>query len=313
MPVWFRECCLPPLGPITATAPAGAVIGVLGDDGSGKRALLEVATGASKPLQGEAGGPPPALYLGPEDPFRLEQSRTLGLYHNFATKDAVTQARAAMELELLRRRGGTALIVSHELSLLEQIADEIWWLHRGRLHAKGDPREITQAYRHHIAAKQRELACGATFALPPALRRGDGRARLISVEACNSSGQPTYVWTSGEPSAVKAVVEFAAPVADPVVGILVRTRIGFDVFGTNTELEGVRFGPCQPGDKFIITFRFPCHLCPQEYTITVASHDPDGVWHDWMEEGIAVQVVDTRYTAGVANLHAMVEVARMNP
>jgi lipopolysaccharide transport system ATP-binding protein len=45
-------------------------------------------------------------------------------------------------------------------------------------------------------------------------------------------------------------------------------------------------------------------LCPQEYTITVASHDPDGVWHEWLEDAVAFLVTDSRYTAGVANLRA---------
>jgi lipopolysaccharide transport system ATP-binding protein len=38
----------------------------------------------------------------------------------------------------------------------------------------------------------------------------------------------------------------------------------------------------------------------------VASHDPDGVWHDWLEDAVAFSVSDGRYTAGVANLHAQV-------
>jgi lipopolysaccharide transport system ATP-binding protein len=55
-----------------------------------------------------------------------------------------------------------------------------------------------------------------------------------------------------------------------------------------------------------VTFAFDCALCPQEYTITAASHDPNGVWHDWMEDAIAFAVSDSRYTAGVANLRATV-------
>jgi lipopolysaccharide transport system ATP-binding protein len=49
-----------------------------------------------------------------------------------------------------------------------------------------------------------------------------------------------------------------------------------------------------------------CDLCPQEYTLTAASHDPDGVWHDWIEDAVAFTVADSRYTAGVANLRATV-------
>jgi lipopolysaccharide transport system ATP-binding protein len=49
-----------------------------------------------------------------------------------------------------------------------------------------------------------------------------------------------------------------------------------------------------------------CRLCPQSYTITAASHDPDGVWHEWVEDAISFTVSDTRCTAGVANLKAQV-------
>ena len=84
------------------------------------------------------------------------------------------------------------------------------------------------------------------------------------------------------------------------------TRIGFEVFGTNTELEKLKLGPCLKGVTLRVTFTLPCNLCAQEYSVTAASHDPDGVWHDWMEDAVAFSVADNRYTAGVANLRAEV-------
>ena len=71
---------------------------------------------------------------------------------------------------------------------------------------------------------------------------------------------------------------------------MIRTRIGMEVYGTNTELEkrearSVR----RRRDKRVVTFEFECDLCPQFYTITAASHDPDGVWHDWMEDAVGIQ------------------------
>jgi hypothetical protein len=106
------------------------------------------------------------------------------------------------------------------------------------------------------------------------------------------------------------VVRFAEAVDDPVVGIMVRTRIGMEVYGTNTELEKVKVGPCVAGEVREVTFAFNCDLCPQAYTLTAASHDPNGVWHDWLEDAIAFTVSDTRYTAGVANLRAGVTCSR---
>jgi hypothetical protein len=64
-------------------------------------------------------------------------------------------------------------------------------------------------------------------------------------------------------------------------------------------------GPCSSEQAVTVSFAFRCELCPGEYTLTVASHDPDGVWHDWLEDALAFSVSDTRYTAGVANLRAV--------
>jgi lipopolysaccharide transport system ATP-binding protein len=105
---------------------------------------------------------------------------------------------------------------------------------------------------------------------------------------------------------VRVRVRYDKPVPDPVVGIMIRTRVGMEVYGTNTELERIAVGPCSAGDVRTIRFTFACQLCQGSYTITAASHDPDGVWHDWLEDAVAFSVADTRYTAGVANLRAKV-------
>lgn len=310
MPVTFRECTFAPLESISVSAPAGVVIGVIGAEGSGKQALLRLACGVELPSSGSASATEPRRYVGPLDAMAIGDARTLGLYHSLDLKDAITRSAVAMELEMFRRRGGTALLVSHDLELVQWLADEVWWLDRGRLAAKGDARETIDSYRHHVARRVSAAGSGASVALTPTMRKGDGRALLESVELRDASGNLTSVWRSGETAAVRVRVRFTQAVADPVIGILIRTRIGFEVFGTNTELEKVKLGPCQAGDVLEITFRFPCHLCPQEYTLTAASHDPDGVWHDWMEDGLAFSVADYRYTAGVACLRTEVEVRR---
>jgi lipopolysaccharide transport system ATP-binding protein len=110
---------------------------------------------------------------------------------------------------------------------------------------------------------------------------------------------------------VRITVQFARAVEDPVIGMMIRTRIGVEVYGTNTELEKLKLGPCAPGDMLQVTFAFPCNLCPRHYTLTAASHDPDGVWHDWLEDAVRFSVSGTRYTAGVANLGAVASVEKL--
>jgi lipopolysaccharide transport system ATP-binding protein len=278
-------------------APDGAVIGVIGEDGSGKSRLLRSVKGAR--------------YFGPGDALDLSPAPAILIDHTFARHDALVRDRAALTLEALRRAGTTVVIVSHEEDLLRRLADEVWWIADGKVAGRGDPAEVLAAYRRHVAAKLRASGEGATAPVSPRMRRGDGRAEVLSIETIGENGSPTMVWRSGELASVKVRVCFAAAVADPVVGIMIRTRIGLNVYGTNTELENLKLGPRAAGDTIEVTFAFRCELCPEEYTLTVASHDPDGVWHDWLEDAVAFAVSDTRYTAGVANLRAGVSFTRI--
>jgi lipopolysaccharide transport system ATP-binding protein len=310
MAIEFGEVSWPPLERFSAAAPDGAVIGIRGENDAGQRALLRLAAGLDKPASGQVRASAPPRLIGPEDPLELGSGGVLLLEHALAQRDALERAWAAAAIERLRRAGGTVLLVSHEEELLTQVSDEIWWLEQGRLAGRGDPREVLESYRRHVGRRLRAWGADEPAVLAPALRRGDGRARILALETLDQDGRPTQVWQSGQPVSVRVRVRFERPVADPVIGILIRTRIGFEVYGTNTELEGLRLGPCQGGDTLQLEFAFRCDLCPRQYTLTAASHDPDGVWHDWLEDAVAFSVVDTRYTAGVANLRARVSAER---
>lgn len=310
MAVAFRRVTLPPLQDFDGAAPDGAVIGIIGENGSGKGLLLRLAAGVCRPVSGsvELSGYARLLALG--DALNLSPAGVLLIDHSFAHQDALVRERAAIAIDRLRRAGSTTLLVSHEEDLIRRLADEVWWLHEGKLAARGDPDEVLAAYRKHVSAQVRAWGETVEATLTPRMRRGDGRAEILGVETIGENGHTTMVWRSGELAVVRVRVRFRDAVSDPVVGMMIRTRIGLNVYGTNTELEAVKLGPCAAGEVLEISFAFRCELCPQEYTLTVASHDPDGVWHDWLEDAVAFSVCDSRYTAGVANLRAVVSVSR---
>lgn len=251
-----------------------------------------------------------ARYLGPADPLNLQPAPGLAIDHTLSLLDAFTRGQVLSFLHRLRRQGAVILLASHDLSLLQEVADEIWWLHEGTLRAKGDPREVCGLYRRHIAGRLRSWGETADSPLDPSLRRGDGRAELLAIETLGPEGVPTIVVQSGETMVVRVTVRFRQAVEDPVVGIMIRTRIGSEVYGTNTGLEQYPLGSFAAGEQVQVVYRFVCRLCPQEYTVTAASHDANGVWHDWMEDAVAFTVTGTRYTAGVADLRAEVAAQR---
>ncbi len=311
MAIEFRGVRFPPLRDLTVSAPSGAVIGVIGEKGAGKGALLRLAAGAAKPEAGRSDRERRAPL-----PWPAGRAATFaGGYFvdgTFARAARRSGARPrAGRIGRLRSGGSTVLIVSHELDLLQSLCDEIWWLDAGR--SGTQRRSARGAGRLSRRASPKRCGPGAPRSkvpLRPAMRRGDGRAEILSLETLGADGNPTAVWQSGENATVRVTVRYHDAVEEPVIGIMIRTRIGLEVYGTNTELEKVSTGSCAAGTRMRIEFAFRCDLCPGEYTITAASHDADGTAHDWVDDAVAFAVADSRYTAGVANLRAKVRRSR---
>jgi len=223
-----------------------------------------------------------------------------------AVGDAVFANRCVRKFEELRQRKVTVLFVSHDLGLVKQLSDRAILLLHGRIAAQGSPNDVINRYiglvleRQQAQAKKEELVRGS-------FRHGDGTSEIMAVEILNRAGAPVASIASGEPVTVRVRSRFHAPVSDPMVGILVRTRIGMDVYGTNTRVERMALGDFQAGDELEIDFHLECWLTPQQYTLTVATQNSDGASHDWLDDAIAFDVVDTRVAAGVANLRARIE------
>ena len=163
-------------------------------------------------------------------------------------------------------------------------------------------------YRRFVADQLRNWGETVAPRMAPSARNGDGRAEVMSIETLGANGHPTIVWKSGEYVTVRATVSFHEAVNNPIIGMLLRTQIGFEVYGTNTEQERVATGVRAAGESIKVQVQFLCDLCPQPYTITLYSEDKNGVAHDWVEDAVAVTVSDERATAGVANLRAKVSI-----
>jgi lipopolysaccharide transport system ATP-binding protein len=92
---------------------------------------------------------------------------------------------------------------------------------------------------------------------------------------------------------------------------LIRNRLGIDVFGTNTRIEGVELGDVAAAEEFEVEFTFDCLLTRQDYTLTVATQYADGYSQDWVDDILSFSVVDSRDVAGLANFKTRVSWRRI--
>jgi lipopolysaccharide transport system ATP-binding protein len=223
-----------------------------------------------------------------------------------AVGDAVFANRCVRKFQELRERKITVLFVSHDLALVKQLSDRALLLVEGRIRAHGEPSDVINQYVGLVLERQRADREPAGQGLRAGFRHGDRTSEIVDVQLAGASGSPTKTVTSGETVSVRVRSTFYAAKADVMVGILIRNRIGMEVYGTNTHVERIELGAFDVGDELDLEFQFECWLTPQAYTLTVAIQNTDGSSHDWLDDVLTFDVVDARALAGVANLRARV-------
>jgi ABC-type polysaccharide/polyol phosphate transport system ATPase subunit len=226
-----------------------------------------------------------------------------------AVGDAIFASRCVNKFDELKRRSVTVLFVSHDLGLVKRLSDRAVLLMNGRVEAEGVPKDVVNRYVGLVHERQhREPRVeGRAAALDTSFRHGDGSSEITSVQLLNSRGESCSSLLTGETATVRIRATFRESVAEPVVGILVRNRLGIDVFGTNTRLEREDLGAFRPGECIEIDFRFDCLLVQQEYTLTVATQHWDGASQDWLDDVLSFRVVDPKGATGVANLRTQIQ------
>jgi ABC-type polysaccharide/polyol phosphate transport system ATPase subunit len=224
-----------------------------------------------------------------------------------AVGDAIFANRCIKKFEQLKKRGVTVLFVSHDLGLVKRLCDRAALMLDGRVAAYGRPSEVVNRYVGLVLERQEpEREVESTRTASGTYRHGDGASRILDIELRDAKG-PTRSLEPGSPVTIRVQARAERDLENPVVGVLIRNRLGIDVFGTNTRIEGVDLGPVRAAEIFEVEFTFDCLLTRQDYTLTVATQYPEGFSQDWLDDAISFSVVDSRDVAGLANFKTRVE------
>jgi lipopolysaccharide transport system ATP-binding protein len=176
---------------------------------------------------------------------------------------------------------------------------------------EGTPKDAVNQYVGFVLDREREnrerdAGPSGGPAANSSFRHGDGASQIVDVRLLNAAGEACHTFKPGESIVIRIQAVFRRSVTDPVVGILVRNRIGMDVFGTNTRIERVDLGTVEAGETLELEFELDCLLSRQEYTLTVATQYRNGLSQDWLDDVTEFQVMDTKDVAGVLNLNTRV-------
>jgi lipopolysaccharide transport system ATP-binding protein len=109
---------------------------------------------------------------------------------------------------------------------------------------------------------------------------GDGRAAIESIVVAETSGEHVNVIPIGAEFIVAYAVKFFDAVATPVFGMMITTREGVCVFGSNTTDLEVSKREFVANDTLQVSFKLTNNLGPGIYYLTCGIHSkdhPDGL------------------------------------
>ncbi len=225
-----------------------------------------------------------------------------------AVGDAVFSARCVRKFEEFRTSGKTVLLVSHDLGLVKRLASRAVFLVDGQVRFLGAASDAVNRYVGFVLEKQPEGA-GGPDGSSASFRHGDGASRIVDVAITDRFGRKCVVFEAGDRLRVSVRAEMRKDLDEPVVGLLIRNRIGIDVFGTNTRVEGVAIGPLAAGCVLDVSFEIECAFASNEYTVTVATQYRDGMSQDWVDDIAPFKVINTADIAGVVHVPTVIQYA----
>lgn len=235
--------------------------------------------------------------------------------------DAYFQQKCLTRIRQFKEKGVTILFVSHDAGSVKLLCDQVALLDRGEILSVGDPQELLELYNALLARKDgqgkeylisRGNAAGGSS---EATQSGSLKAQIKSIEIIGPDQKKLEAIVVGTQCDFVVNVQFNEDIVEPTVGIMIRDRLGYDIFGTNSAEMGIKTGSFSKGERARFVFHCSVSVGPGPYTVTAAIHSSfthlDDCYH-WVDRLLTFNVLprsDHKFL-GVAYLSPKVSVER---
>ena len=227
-----------------------------------------------------------------------------------AVGDASFVPKCLDRIDDFRRREKTILFVSHDLTTVEKICDQVIWLKEGKIQIIGEPKRVIDTYLQDIAHKQeddfkvrhREMDLEQRWEEEAREKRWGGREiEIRKVTLKSLDGKEKHVFPPNQGMIIEMDIKAAAKIKDFVFGIGVFNSKGVSCYGTNTHLED--FVPVSiQGEGKVICKIGKLGLINGTYYLDVAVHKRDGYPYDYHRNLYSFLVSSRHKDEGVSRL-----------
>jgi lipopolysaccharide transport system ATP-binding protein len=258
-----------------------------------------------------------------------------------AVGDAVFTQKCMRFIRAFQKKG-TLLFVSHDTAAVQNLCKSAIWLGHGQVRMTGSSKKVSEAYLQFSLqeiygddAKLTSLASGSDDAeveessvdeepasapvidygsvatvsdnTPAAKGWESGKANIESVSLTRMKPGPAGVFEGGEQVRMTVRVKSAEAMRSPVVGFLVRDRLGQDLFGENTFAATSQTPtPVPGGASFEAIFDFKLPMLPNgQYAVMASVADGDvydNVQHHWLHDALIINVASSKIRYGLVGI-----------
>jgi lipopolysaccharide transport system ATP-binding protein len=188
-----------------------------------------------------------------------------------AVGDESFQKKCIRWLEQFMKQGGTLLLVSHSMFVVQKLCQKAVWIHEGTVKQYGDVFSVTQAYlawheRRRSEEKESQISASGDAAY----------YRIESFELVDEHGVEPPTFTAGDDITVE--LQICSPDGRPPVGLIGVVRAdGTPVYGIASDQESIT--PVNIADNlYRYRLRFDSiELLPGSYNLRGHSMDPEGL------------------------------------
>ncbi len=230
--------------------------------------------------------------------------------------DSYFQHKSFARIRKFRELGTTLLVVSHDRYAIQTICDRALLLHGGRQAHFGPAQEVLDIYHAMLGdvdkalIRQERSEAGHLQVIS-----GNGEAQILGVELVDAAGQPTAAVETGSHAVLLVRAVAHKPVAQLVVGFLIKDRMGQAVYGINTLRLGEPVQDLASGEEFSVRVALQLNLGKGSYSVSLAltaedSHLADN--YEWRDHALVFHVFNAQHPdfVGSTFLQPKVQVIR---
>ena len=247
-------------------------------------------------------------------------------------------------MRFIRRfqENGSLIFVSHDTSSVQNLCKSGIWLKNGSIEQTGSAKSIAEAYLQYtfqeIYGDEAKLTSMASTVsgdepcteelppdteTPPEIDYGamasvrdnmvtakgwkTGQAEIVAISLTRLSPGSEGAFEGGERVRMTVRAKTHEPLQNPILGFLVRDRLGQDLFGENTLPFTTRVPtPIGAGRMFEGIFEFRLPMLPNgQYAVMTSIADGDAyenIQYHWMHDALIINVSSSKIRYGLVGL-----------